>query len=191
MSILTDWEIKVEIRNKRIKINPFDESLLNGQSLDFRLGNTYTHIGLVATEKNRKILKTLPSIFHYLDPTDSSTFFSSIIEADEYIIGPGESILASMYEHIELSPNICASIRGKSSLARLHICNSEIGGFVDGGFRGILTLELHNRGKFWIKLTKGMKLGQLVFEKTNYPANDYSKKGRYLDQTAGTGSFGI
>lgn len=126
-----------------------------------------------------------------IDPLDPESFEFTPIEADSIILNPGQFILASSLERIELSPDVTAKVHGKSSLGRLGLINSSHAGWIDGGFRGFITLELSNTGPFPIRLTAGMKIGQLVFQTTEIPDKDYTVTGRYVDQSAAFGSKGV
>lgn len=183
--VLVDWQIRQEIESGRIKIDPFKIENLNPSSLDFRLGDKYT---FVKTPKN---IKTCGYVYGAIDPLDHNTFYSETIELDDYWLKPQESILVSMYERLRLPPNISGRVLGKSSLARLGLDNSSGAAWLDPGFEGYVTLELTNHSQFALKLSQGMRVGQIIFYKHDYVATSYSKTGRYHNQAAGQGSKGI
>ena len=60
------------------------------------------------------------------------------------MIHPGEFVLGSTVEWVELPDDIVARIEGKSSLGRLGLIVHATAGFVDPGFSGTLTLEITN-----------------------------------------------
>ncbi len=198
MSILVDKEIREAISSGELVIDPFDDSLVNPASLDFRLGT--------------KLVKTLPTAshptkwvggeeFYIIDPTDKSTFKDEVIDLEVlggiYYMKPGEFLLASG-GRMELNGNevngISAYIAGKSSLGRNAVMNSSpFAGWYDPGFRGAAILELYNASKYVIKLTPGMKVGQFVFFRHNQAEKPYGSPGvgRYQDQGDTQGSLGI
>ena len=174
--ILCDWQLSQYIDQGYIIVTPYDKSLVNPASLDIRLGNQFTTTN-----------KTVD--FIGVDPTDKESFQTETLERDEYWLEPGGVVLASMLEDITLPANISAKLFGKSSLARLGLDNSALGAWVDAGWSGVLTMEFFNQQKFAIKLTPGMKCGQLVFFEHQSASKPY--KGRYSKQTPGMGSLGI
>ncbi len=187
--ILTDLEITALCKEGYL-VSPFDPSLVNPSSLDYRLG---THFGKVVAEQER-ISEGIHRILS-VDPTDKSTFKTELFEADTFYLEPGEFIIASSLEAIKLPSNISAYALGKSSLGRLGLNSSTpFAGWIDPGFEAPnLTLELHNVSKFTIKLTAGMKIGQFVFYKHNEVGFPYGSPGvgRYQNQEPGAGSKGI
>lgn len=175
MTILVDWQIKEAIKNGEIKIDPFDESLINPASMDFRLGRYFT--------------KVLGS--GVVDPLNKKSFENNTYERHEWILDPGEFILASTLEKITLGSTIAAKVFGKSSIGRLGLMQSSVAGFIDPGFSAHTTLELYNYSNFKIRLEVGMKIGQYIFFNVEAPDKDYNQTGRYQRQTAGMGSLGI
>ena len=86
------------------------------------------------------------------------------IEPDEpFVIHPGEFVLGSTEEYVELPDDLVARIEGKSSLGRLGLIVHATAGFVDPGFRGTLTLEITNLTRVPIKLWAGKPIAQLSF----------------------------
>lgn len=195
--IITDLEIKA-LCEEGYLVSPFDPSLVNPSSLDYRLGthfgrltSTFEDIGSCGIPGYQlAVYRDSP-----IDPTDKSTFRTDMFEADSLFLEPGEFIIASSLEAIKLPSNISAYAIGKSSLGRLGLHSSTpFAGWIDPGFEAPnLTLELHNVSKFTIKLTAGMKIGQFVFYKHNEVGFPYGSPGvgRYQNQEPGAGSKGI
>jgi len=77
------------------------------------------------------------------------------------ILKPKHYELVATLETVELGLNVTASLHIRSSLAREGV----IGSFavVDPGFRGQLTLNLHNVSEKEITLGKGERIVQIVF----------------------------
>ena len=76
---------------------------------------------------------------------------------------PGDFVLGSTVEHIELPDDLVARLEGKSSLGRIGLVIHSTAGFVDPGWKGNLTLELSNLARLPITLYYGMKIGQISF----------------------------
>jgi dCTP deaminase len=212
MSLLVDHEIRDLIKKGELKVEPFDNSLINPSGLDFRCGRHYTKT--VPTGKRvwqrsergavREVIgydQVGPDTyeeFEYawalprIDPTDKSTFRDETFEADEYWLAPGETILVSMMEKLTLPPYMSMKIAGKSSLARLFVDNSSPGGYLDPSWTGYITLEISNwRQDAFVRLSEGMKLGQLLIFTHELPEKDYLETGRYINQKPGSGSLGV
>ena len=83
--------------------------------------------------------------------------------ANELTIKPKQYKLAATLETIELGLKLTAFLHIRSSLAREGV----IGSFaaVDPGFRGQLTLNLHNDGQNVVTIRKGEPIVQIVFHK--------------------------
>ena len=176
--ILCDFQIKAEIERGTLKISPFDESLINPSSLDVRLGQSF--------------YRPEPTYVN-IDPTDPLSFRSHKVADTTYVLKPGEFVISSLLEHITLPSDISSSLRGKSSLARLGLDNSSFGAWIDPGFSGSLVIELANHSKFPLVLTKGMKIGQLIFYKHVKAAQDYSQResSKYMNQRGVQPSKGV
>lgn len=110
-----------------------------------------------------------------------------------YQIVPGEFILASTAETLDMPNYLSAEFRLKSSIARngiehLNAC------WIDPGFTGKLTLELINvTKKHRLTIKPGMPIGQLVFMlHDEVPTHaSYRARGQYNGQTRVTPSKGI
>ena len=108
------------------------------------------------------------------------------IQADTYILLPGQFILATTMEYFELPDDLTAFVDGRSSLGRMGLFIQNAG-WVDPGFKGEITLELFNANRCAIQLKAGRRVGQLVFAKMDQKAkNPY--KGKYQNQRGATGS---
>lgn len=190
MSVMCDWEIKKAIESGNLLIEPFDESLINPASLDFRLGSKFTFTEVTGKVKANLNGKTVSVI----DPKNKDSFKDTTIETDEFVLAPGQSILAcslETFDFLSLTDGIACEVKGKSSLGRVFVANSPVAGWVDPGFKGVLTLELTNLSDKYIKLTAGMKIGQLILHKISRPSLDYKSTGRYNDQSEAAGSLGV
>ena len=75
------------------------------------------------------------------------------VPEDQYfVLHPGEFVLGSTSERVEVPDDLVARIEGKSSLGRLGLLIHSTAGFVDAGFDGHLTLELANVANLPIRL---------------------------------------
>jgi dCTP deaminase len=157
--LLSDRDILAEIHAKRISVEPYDESMIQPSSIDFRLDRYFR-----VFENHR---------YPHIDPAADQPDLTRQVEPDgdePFILHPGEFVLGSTHEEVSLPDDLAARVEGKSSLGRLGLLTHATAGFVDPGFTGHVTLELANVATLPIKLYPGMKIGQLCFFRLSTPA---------------------
>jgi len=179
--LLSDRDIKAEIDAGRVKVEPFDGAMIQPSSVDVRLDRFFRVF------ENHKYSVIDPSI------EQSDLTREVAVEAnEEFILHPGEFVLASTYEVITLPDDIAGRLEGKSSLGRLGLLTHSTAGYIDPGFSGHITLELSNVANLPVKLFPGMKIGQLCLIKLSSPAeNPYGSAlygSRYQGQRGPTAS---
>ena len=168
--ILSDQTIRKMLDEKNLTIAPLNPGQIQPASVDIRLGNTFS----VVEDTSTGII-TLDHSIRY-----------KTIEADTYLILPGQFVLATTMEYFELPDDLTAFVEGRSSLGRMGLFIQNAG-WVDPGFQGEITLELYNANRFAIELKVGRRIGQLVFARMDTPAlRPYN--GKYQGQTGATGS---
>lgn len=108
-------------------------------------------------------------------------------EFDEFILEPGQFVLASTREQVDMPKWLAGLVAGKSSWARLGLV-VESAGFVDPGFKGTITLELKNLNqRHELILQAGERICQLVVHRLTAPADvSYGDVGNYHGQTGAT-----
>ncbi|MGC9079146.1 MAG: dCTP deaminase [Nanopusillaceae archaeon] len=195
--ILNDKKIKQYIKEGKIKVNPFDEKLVGPASLDVRLGHKFRIFKAVESDlidiKNyeddvRTRIDTEDYVIHVGKYSDVY-----IAKRDDVpiIIHPGEFILASVYEYIELPDYIVGQLHGRSSIGRLGILVHTSAGYIDPGYRGNLTLEIYNVNKVPVKLYPKTRIAQIVFfeiEPVEVPYN-VRKDSKYVGEEGATYSL--
>jgi dCTP deaminase len=179
--LLSDGDIRRQIEDGRIGLDPLDLNLLQPSSIDVRLDRFFRLFD------NHK--------YPYIDPReqqDELTRFVEVASNEAFILHPGEFVLGSTYEYVKLPNDIAARLEGKSSLGRLGLLTHSTAGFVDPGFEGHVTLELSNVATLPIKLWPGMKIGQLCFfQLSSESENPYGSDkygSRYQGQRGPTAS---
>lgn len=200
--ILADHQIKELCENGLVE--PYDETLVNPSSLDVRLGFT------AMKDKSDSLLKKfcivlnklkflddyfllneienlhlLKFYFDYRKVLESKNYFeyfdfTKYSEINPYWLKPKECLLISTLEKFDLPPDICSTLKLKSSRAREGL-NHALAGWVDNEFNGVLTLEITNVSNHSIPIYPQLKIGQLVLNKTLIPKKTY-KNGRYSNQ---------
>ena len=157
--LLSDRDIRTELDKGRVVVEPYDESMLQPSSIDFRLDKYFR-----VFENHR---------YPHIDPAADQSDLTRMVEAEgeePFILHPGEFVLGSTLEVVTLPDDLAARVEGKSSLGRLGLLTHATAGFVDPGFSGHVTLELANVATLPIKLYPGMKIGQLCFFRLTSPA---------------------
>ena len=153
-----------------LQISPLEAEQIQPASVDIRLGNTFS-----IPEDSPSGILTLENKIKY-----------KMVEADTYLLLPGQFVLATTKEYFALPDDLTAFVEGRSSLGRMGLFIQNAG-WVDPGFKGEITLELYNANRFAIELKAGRRVGQLVFAKMDNAAlNPYN--GKYQGQTGATGS---
>ena len=157
--LLSDRDLRVLFEAGRIKLEPFDPSMIQPSSVDIRLDRYFR-----VFENHR---------YPHIDPAVDQPDLTRLVEpeGDEpFILHPGEFALASTYEVITLPDDVAARVEGKSSIGRLGLLTHATAGFIDPGFSGHVTLELSNVATLPIKLWPGMKIGQLCMFQLSSPS---------------------
>ncbi len=179
--LLSDRDIKAEIAQGRVALDPFDEAMIQPSSVDVRLDKFFR------TFENHR--------YPHIDPAEDQPDLTREVapEGDEpFILHPGEFVLGSTYEVVTLPDDVAARLEGKSSLGRLGLLTHSTAGFIDPGFSGHVTLELANVANLPIKLWPGMKIGQLCFFRLSsaaeHPYGSAKYGSRYQGQRGPTPS---
>ena len=166
--LLSDRDIRAEIDDKRVVLEPYDEGMIQPSSVDVRLDRFFR-----VFENHR---------YPHIDPAEDQPDLTRQVEppGDEpFILHPGEFVLGSTYAVITLPDDVAARLEGKSSLGRLGLLTHSTAGFIDPGFSGHVTLELSNVATLPIKLWPGMKIGQLCFFRLSSPSENPYGSAKY------------
>jgi len=161
--ILSDRDIKKYIKEGKIKITPkpnFKEQL-GPCSLDLRLG---------------KFFKTFKRAeFPFIDlktevPLEKIMTEIKLSPGKPLIMQPGDFIIASTEEVIEIPPDLAARVDGRSSLGRLGIIIHITAARFDPGWKGKAVIELGNLGIMPVALYPGMRICAITFETLSSPS---------------------
>lgn len=132
--VLSDRDIKQRLNTSSL-IHPVKDEYLQPCSVDVHLSNIL--INLDKKEYN--------------------------ITDEDYVLQPGEFILGSTFEKVNIPNDLVAQLDGKSSIARLGIDVHKTAGWIDAGFRGNITLEIKNDSDKPFILQYMMPIGQVIF----------------------------
>ncbi len=186
MAILSDNDLKELIKSENAVYSDKKDLDLDLQlgpsSLDLRLGYEF---GILNTRK-----------LELIDTRDMQKY-DAYIKKEEHtpedgvVIHPGEFILGSTLETINVPKDKVARVEGRSSYGRLGIIVHATAGFIDPGFEGDITLEIQNLGNAPVKIYPEDRVCQIVFESmTSEAGKPYGDKKdtKYMGQTGATGS---
>ncbi len=178
--ILSDRDIKKAIRTGKIKISPKPDlsSQLGSCSIDLRLGDTFRVFDY--------------SRYPYIDPnkkdySNEITKIFKVKKSENFVMQPGEFVLAVTLERVVISADLMGRLEGRSSLGRLGLVVHSTASIFDPGWDGKPVLELGNLGRMAISLIPGMRICAMTFEELSSPAEvPYTKKinAKYTFQNA-------
>jgi dCTP deaminase len=150
--VLSDRTIRRLLGEGRIGIDPFEDALVQPSSVDVRVDRWF------------RVFRN--SRYPYIDVKQEQEELTELVEIDDetpFILHPGEFVLGSTLERIQLPDDLVARLEGKSSLGRLGLLIHSTAGFIDPGWDGHVTLELSNVANLPITIYFGMKIGQISF----------------------------
>jgi len=178
--ILSDGDIKKALKEKRIAISPAPDfaKQLGSCSIDLRLGNLFRIFD--------------HSKYPYIDPYkkdygEEITKEVRLKNGQQFIMQPGDFVLAVTMEKVTIPDNIMGRLEGRSSLGRIGIVVHSTASIFDPGWDGKCVLELGNLGRMAVALTPGMRICAMTFEELKTPAQvPYGKKkdAKYVMQEA-------
>jgi len=180
--VLSDGDIRAEIEAGRIVLDPYIPEAVQPSSVDLHLDNRF------------RVFRN--SRYPYIDVREEQPELTELVEIrddEPFILHPGEFVLGSTLERVELPNDLVARLEGKSSLGRLGLLIHSTAGYVDPGWEGNLTLELSNVANLPITLYDGMKIGQISFQRLSSPVEmaygDSRLGSRYRGQRDPTASL--
>ena len=159
MTVLSDRTIREELASGNIVIDPLMEGCIQPASVDLHLGRSFLVF------RNNHV--------PYIDVRAmNETLTEQVNVGDDvpFMLHPGEFVLGSTLEHVEVPADLVARLEGKSSLGRVGLLIHSTAGYVDPGWKGRLTLELSNVSNLPITLYYRMKIGQISFLRLSTPA---------------------
>lgn len=177
---LSNTEILEELTLGNIIIDPLDESNIQTNSVDVRLGPYFY----------RERVPVFP-IYNIWDKESTNNVWelqtavkfvgknmSGIFEGDEVIyLAPGERILGHTLEFIGGRKNLVTMLKTRSSMNRASISICLCAGWGDSEFFNRWTLEITNHSRFYtIPLVVGRRVGQIVFFRSGEVNGGYNGK---------------
>jgi dCTP deaminase len=166
MGVLTREEILKEIRQGTIEIEPLEESQVGPGSIDLHLGREF------------RVFKKLRNACVVEDSISVEALTE--LEAEEsFTLMPGETVLGITQERIKLSDSICGWLEGRSRFARMGLVIHMTASFVQPGINNRQVLEIGNLAPFPLVLKPGVRICQIILERTEGQA---SYQGKFKNQ---------
>jgi len=141
--ILSDNDIAKHLSVSSLVISPIQENQIQPASVDLRLDR------YLLDEDGEKI-----------DIFDES-----------YMLQPGEFLLGSTIEYVEIPDFLVGRVDGRSSIGRLGVMVHITAGYIDPGFCGNITLEICNISKKPFELKYDSRICQLVLNLLTEPCH--------------------
>jgi len=135
---LVDWQLKLYLKLRFLKIENYKEDAIQPNSLDVHLSNQY------AIQLNDGLFEEITN--------------------DEFVLKPGDFVLATTQEYFYFGSSLHGVLQGKSSWARVGLY-VESAGLFDSGFEGVAVIELTNQGKAPLLLKCGQPIAQMIFQR--------------------------
>jgi dCTP deaminase len=161
--ILSDADIRRRLTDGDLVVEPLEDPELQIQpaSIDLRLGREFLEFQRA----------NIPCIHPNSEQEVDEYVEETVVEADgEFVLHPGDFVLGTTKERVEIPRDLIAHVEGRSSLGRLAIVVHATAGLADPGYEGQITLELSNLGTAPVALTPGMRISQLTFTELKTPA---------------------
>ena len=168
--VLSDRDIKKALESGRIEISPVPDlkTQLGSCSIDLRLGNTFRvfeHSSNAYIDPSKK------------DYTKEITREVVVKSGENFVMQPGDFVLAVTLERVKIPPDLMGRLEGRSSLGRIGIVVHSTASIFDAGWDGRCVLELGNLGRMAVKLTPGMRICAMSFEELSSSAQTpYTKR---------------
>jgi dCTP deaminase len=161
--ILSDGDIRRRLTDGDLVVEPLADPELQIQpaSIDLRLGREFLEF------QRTNIPCIHPNSEQEVDEYVAETY---VEEGEDFILHPGDFVLGTTKERVEVPSDLIAHVEGRSSLGRLAVVVHATAGLADPGYEGQITLELSNLGTAPVALTPEMRISQLTFTELKTPA---------------------
>lgn len=172
MSLLTRTEFQPLLNAggpDQIFLQPIlDEGQIGAVSIDLRLGTDF-----LVSVLSRKSSITLSS---EASASGAEHFFQTARRdvGDSFIIYPAQTVLATTIEYLGLPSTVYADVVARSSYNRLGL---GLHSAFQPGFRGCVSLELHNHSNVPVELLVGCRIVQARFFKISNPEKYFDAAG--------------
>jgi dCTP deaminase len=170
MSVLARSEIIREIDAGRIRVEPYDPTMIGPASIDLHLSNAF------------RLFVRMPKTVQVTNSIDFKQYTKGIWISDGETIRmqPGETLLGITKEKVTLPEDICGWLEGRSRFARIGLLIHISASFMQPGITNHQVLEMSNFGHLDLEISPNTAVCQFVFQRT-VGTGEY--RGIYQGQT--------
>jgi dUTP pyrophosphatase len=104
----------------------------------------------------------------------------------EHIVAPHATVMIPVGVAMEIEEGYVGLIWDKSSIGSKSL--KTLGGVIDAGYRGEVSVMVHNLGKETYTFLHGHKVGQMIIQKVEFP--EIVETEELSESKRGTGGFG-
>jgi dCTP deaminase len=170
MCVLTRDAILAELESGRLRIEPFELDQVGPASIDLHLG---AEIRVPEPHDGEPL--PLSGDCTPKPPTRLHTV------REFFVLEPGATVHGATRERLFLPPDLCGWLEGRSKFARVGLTVHATSGFVHPGVANHQVLELSNVSAVPLALHPGLRICQIVLERTEGSA---IYRGRFASQTS-------
>ena len=176
---LSDCDILKELASGNIIIEPFDRKRLQPNGYDLSIGPIYYNFNNEIDGFFPFIKESVDMAYIKHEAKEETLRVGNKTARGKFIrLPPNGFVIASTAERVGTKKDLVASIRCRSSLARTGIDIVRGAGWGDVGFDGVWTVEITNHLPVPYYLPVGLRIGQMVFFRTETPA-EKPYQGKY------------
>lgn len=167
MGVLARAEILRALASGTVGIEPFHPDQVGPGSIDLHLGNEF------------RVFRKLRSACVVEEAIALDELSDRVEIEDSFILMPGETVLGITLERVRLPGSLCGWLEGRSRFARMGLVIHMTASFVQPGVNNRQVLEIGNLAPFPLVLKPGVRICQLILERTEGEA---SYAGRFASQ---------
>jgi len=150
-----------------VEVDPFQPDQVGPGSIDLHLGNEF------------RVFKKLRNACVVEDAILLEELSERVEVEDSFTLMPGETVLGITLERVRLPGTICGWLEGRSRFARMGLVIHMTASFVQPGVNNRQVLEIGNLAPFPLVLKPGVRICQLILERTEGEA---SYTGKFMSQ---------
>jgi dCTP deaminase len=170
MCVLTRDAILKELETGRLRFEPFSLDQVGPASVDLHLGS---EIRVPEPHRDGPLR---------LSGDCTPQFETRLVHVEDcFVLEPGTTVHGITRERILLPPDLCGWLEGRSKIARVGLTVHVTSGFVHPGVANHQVLELSNVSAVPLALHPGLRICQIVLERTEGEA---VYRGRFAAQTS-------
>jgi deoxycytidine triphosphate deaminase len=187
---LSDNELRAALAEMDVQAadanHPFDpDQQVQPASIDLRVSPIYWRLRY---RRGRPAVDLGPSRFRTISPRRHWRRIE-VSEKERLTLGPGEMVLARVYEQLTVPRDCAGHLTGRSSFARMGLQVHATGDFINPGWHGHMPLTLINTSKSTLHIPPYTPICQLALVRlTSLPARAYGDvklNSKYVNDDGG------